>query len=131
MCITAVDRGEVGVSNIDLVKEITEALARNTNDREVLERYFAPDFKHWANGSRSDLKGYATHLAGYQLRYESFRIPAWDELFEADDRVVAAYVLKAEDKDGATTRLAVIAIWRLKDGKVISLREVDTPVAEG
>jgi hypothetical protein len=30
--------------------------------------------------------------------------------------------------DGPPNRLAVIAIWRLKDGKVVALREVDAQV---
>lgn len=113
------------MSNLDRVKEITDAFARNADDRQVLDRFFAPDFEHWANGRKSDLEGYATRLQNYRSRYEGFRMPAWDELFEADDRVVAAYVLEAKSKDGTVTHVPVIAIWRFKDDKVVALREVD------
>jgi ketosteroid isomerase-like protein len=117
------------MSNLDRVKEITESFAREGDDRAVLDRFFAPEFEHWANGRRSDLKGYAAHLAGYRTRYESFRIPAWDELFAADDRVVAAYTLEAKTKGGSVERVPVMAIWRFRDGKVVSLRGVDARAA--
>ena len=54
------------MSNLDLVKEITARFEKNTDDRAVLDNYFSPDFVHWANGRRSDLQGYAAHLARYR-----------------------------------------------------------------
>jgi ketosteroid isomerase-like protein len=36
-----------------------------------------------------------------------------------------AYTLEATRKDGGVERIPVMAIWRIQDGKVISLREVD------
>ena len=122
---------ETRMSNLDLVQEITEAFALNADARQVLDRFFAPSFEHWANGRRSDLEGYAAHLAGYRSRYKSFRVPTWDELFEAGDRVVAAYVLEAKGKDGTTTHVPVIAIWRFQDDKVVALREVDALATGG
>jgi ketosteroid isomerase-like protein len=116
---------EDAMENIELVKEITGLFARNTEVRAVLDRYFAPDFVHWANGRQSDLKSYAARLDGYRNTYDGFSIPAWDELFAADDRVVVAYTLEAKKKDGSVERIPVMAIWRLKDGKVVALREVD------
>jgi hypothetical protein len=119
------------MGNVDRVREITERFAENRDDREILRQAFAPDFVHWANGRRSDLEAYAAHLAGYRERYDGFRVPAWDELFEAGDgRVVASYVLEARTKSGSVERIPVMAIWRFnRDGKVASLREVDGPAA--
>ncbi len=113
------------MSNLDLVKEITAGFENNARDRAALDRYFAPDFVHWANGERSDLQGYAAHLEQYERDYEGFTIPTWDEAFEAGDRVVAAYTLEATAKDGVTERIPVMAIWQIQDGKVTSLREVE------
>jgi hypothetical protein len=80
---------------------------------------------HWANGKRSDLKGYAARLAGYPESYKGFTIPTWDEAFEAGDKVVVAYTLEASKKAGGAERIPVMAIWRVQSGKVTSLREVD------
>ena len=113
------------MSNLDLVKEITARFEKNTHDQAVLEKYFSPDFVHWANGKRSDLQGYSAHLARYEREYKGFTIPTWDEGFEAGDKVVVAYTLEATRKDGGVERIPVMAIWRIQDGKVISLREVD------
>ncbi len=113
------------MSNVDLVKEITGQFARNTDDRAVLDKYFAPEFVHWANGHRGDLRSYAAHLSQYRKAYERFEIPSWDELFAAGDRVVAAYTLQAKKKDGEVEKIPVIAVWQIEGGKVTSLREVE------
>jgi SnoaL-like domain len=76
----------------------------------------------------SGKEGYAARLAAYGKKYRRYRIPAWDEAFAADDKVVVSYTLVAEKADGPPDTLAVIAIWRLNDGKVVALREVDAPV---
>jgi ketosteroid isomerase-like protein len=114
------------MGNVELVREITGEFAKNADDSALLKKYFAPEFVHWANGRQSDLQGYASRLAEYRSHYEGFTVTAWDELFAAeDDRVVAAYTLAARKKGGATEQIPVIAIWRLRGGKVVSLREVD------
>jgi SnoaL-like domain len=115
------------MDNIAIVKEITNRFCENTGDAEALRQYFAPGFEHIANGTRSDLSGYAAHLASFGKKYRRFRIPAWDEAFASDDKVVVSYTLEAEKSDGSRDKIAVIGIWRLKDGKVVALREVDAP----
>jgi ketosteroid isomerase-like protein len=119
-------KGEEGeMSNLDLVKEITDAFCSNHLDREVLSKYFDRDFKHIANGAETDLAGYSAHLAEYGSAYKHFRIPAWEELFESGDKVVTSYMLEGDTASGEKQNTAVMAIWRIKDGKVTSLREVD------
>ena len=59
--------------------------------------------------------------------YRRLRIPAWDELFAAGDRVVSAYTLEAERPNGEKEEMEVMAVWRIQGGKVGSLREVDVP----
>jgi hypothetical protein len=116
------------MDNTALVKEITNAFCENGNDPAVVQKYFAPNFVHVGNGKRSDLSAYLARLAEYQRRYTRFRIAAWDELFTVDDKVVVSYTLEAEKGAGPPDRMAVMAIWQLKDGKVIALREVDALV---
>lgn len=113
------------MSNLDLVKEITDAFCSNRLDQEVLSKYFAQDFKHVANGHETDLEGYSKHLAEYGNTFKHFKIPAWDELFESGDKVVASYMLEGETQSGEKQNTAVMAVWRIQDGKVKSLREVD------
>ncbi len=113
------------MDNIEIVKEITTAFAENRHDQATIEKYFASDFEHIANGERTDLRGYGERLANYMANYKSFKIPTWDELFSTDDKVVASYSIEAERNDGAQERIVVMAIWRLRDKKVIALREVE------
>ncbi len=80
------------------------------------------------NGRRSDLRGYSEHLGRYMREYERFRISELDEPIAADDRVVTSYTLEGEKRNGEKEEMAVMAIWRLEDGKVKSLHEVDAPV---
>jgi ketosteroid isomerase-like protein len=113
------------MSNVELVNDITEQFARNTDDKAVLEKHFAPEFVHWTNGRKGDLRSYAAHLAAYRSAYDRFSIPSWDELFAAEDRVVVAYTLEAKKTDGAVERIPVMAVWTIENGKVTALREVD------
>jgi hypothetical protein len=113
------------MNNIEIVKEITNAFVKNLDDQEVLKKYFSPDFVHYANGQATDLKGYSARLSSYMGRYKSVKLSAWDELFAVDDKVVVSYILELETKEGVSQKAAVMAIWRLQEGKVVSLREVD------
>src|SRR5690606_29291236 len=80
------------------------------------------------NGRRSDLRGYSEHLGRSMPEYARFRISGLDEPIAADDRVVTSYALEGEKRNGEKEEMAVMAIWRLEDGKVKSLHEVDAPV---
>jgi ketosteroid isomerase-like protein len=125
--IVSASEGDAAMNNVDLVKEVVQKFCENKQDENVLNKYFAPDFEHTANGKRGRLKDYAERLAAYGKTYEHFRIPAWDDIFAAGDKVVTSYVLEA-NKAGKHENFAVMAIWRVKDGKITALREVDAPV---
>jgi hypothetical protein len=78
----------------------------------------------------SDKAGYLARGREYREQYTSIDRPEFDELFEADGRVVAAYTLTLHRQDGADERMAVMAVWTVgDDGKVTELREVDAPAA--
>lgn len=116
------------MDNIKIVKAITNSFCENRYDEKTLSEYFAPDFKHTANGIESGLKGYSEHLGKYAGKYENFKVENWDELFAAGDRVVASYTLSGNKKDGSKDKTAVMAIWNFANGKVTALREVDAAV---
>ena len=78
------------------------------------------------NGQPIDLNAYARHVAAYTGQFKRMRIPRWEERFAADDdKVVVAYTFEGERADGAQARVAVMAVWRLREGKVASLHEVN------
>jgi ketosteroid isomerase-like protein len=118
------------MNNTEIVQEITNAFCENRLDQQTLAKYFAQNFEHTANDRRTDLKGYSEHLANYMREYKKFRLRGWDELFSAGDKVIASYTLEAEKDTGGQDQLVVMAIWRLADGKVVSLREVDAKLAK-
>jgi ketosteroid isomerase-like protein len=117
------------MDNLEIVREVTDAFCQNRLDQRALETYFAPDFQHVANGKTTDLRGYSQRLDTYMKDYDRFRIPAWDELFAAGDKVVTSYTLEGEKKSGGRDTMNVMAVWRLSDGKIASLREVDASLA--
>jgi hypothetical protein len=80
-----------------------------------------------ANGATADKSGYLARGREYREQYASIDRPEFDELFAVDDRVVVAYTLVLHRQNGSTERMAVMAIWTVKDGKVTELREVDAP----
>jgi ketosteroid isomerase-like protein len=112
------------MSNTELIKAITAAFCDNRADQSVIDKNFASDFVFWSNGKKGDLAGYRAALAEYQKGYDRFSIANWDELFEAHDRVIVAYRLDGAKKAGGLDALYVMAVWQVKLGKVVSLREV-------
>ena len=57
----------LSLSSVD--RRVPEALSTsrewNKLDQQIIAKYFAPEFEHIGNGSRTNLKGYAEHLAEY------------------------------------------------------------------
>jgi hypothetical protein len=85
-----------------------------------------PPPKHRSNAGVARLN----RIALSAPQYASIDRPEFDELFEADGRVVAAYTLNLHRQDGSSERMAVMAVWTVSDdGKVTVLREVDAPAA--
>ncbi|MGE5637013.1 MAG: nuclear transport factor 2 family protein [Nocardioidaceae bacterium] len=113
----------------ELVRDITFKMCDHDFDLDLVKSTFSDDFVHNANGATSDKAGYLARGHEYRDQYASIDRPEFDELFAVGDRVVAAYTLRLERKDGSAERMAVMAIWTLADGKVTALREVDAPAA--
>lgn len=113
------------MNNLETVKKITKAFLVNHQDIQAVNKYFAPNFQHTVNGVTSDVNGYKMHLTKYARKYKNFRVPKWSEALEVGDKVVVAYTLIGERKEGGEDKIAVMAIWQLGEGKVIALREVD------
>jgi ketosteroid isomerase-like protein len=117
------------LDNAELVRDFTNKMCDRDFDLDLVESTFADDFVHHANGASADKGGYLARGREYREQYESIDRPEFDELFAVDDRVVVAYTLGLHRRDGASERMAVMAIWTLDGGKVTALREVDAPAA--
>jgi SnoaL-like domain len=99
-------------------------------DLDLAEPTYADNFVHHANGAMTDKPGYLARSREYREQYASIDRPEFDELFEADDRVIVADTLGLHRKDGSSERMAVMAVWTVgDDGKVTALRDVDAPAA--
>jgi SnoaL-like domain len=114
----------------EFVKDVTYKMCDHDFDLDLVESTYADGFVHHANGATSDKAGYLARGREYRDQYTSIDRPEFDELFEADGRVVAAYTLNLKREDGSSERMAVMAVWTVSDdGKVTALREVDAPAA--
>jgi hypothetical protein len=118
------------MDKLEFIKDITYKMCDHDFDLDLVETTYADNFVHHANGAMTDKSGYLARGREYREQYASIDRPEFDVLFEADDRVVAAYTLRLHRKDGSSERLAVMAVWTVgDDGKVNALREVDAPAA--
>jgi ketosteroid isomerase-like protein len=117
------------MDSVDFVKDITHKMCDRDFDLDLVESTFADDFVHHGNGMKSDKAGYLARGREYREQYASIDRPEFDELFAVDDRVVVAYTLGLHRRDESTERMAVMAIWTVRDGKIAALREVDAPAA--
>lgn len=116
------------MSNADRIREITYRMCDRDFDLELVEDEFTDDFTHTANGTTTDKAGYLQRGREYRELFERIERPEFDELLEIEDRVVVAYTLTPHRRDGGVQRLAVMAIWTLRDGKIAALREVDAEI---
>ncbi len=117
------------VDTLEFVRDITFKMCDRDFDVDLVESTFAEDFVHHGNGATSDKAGYLARGREYREQFASIDRPEFDELFAVDDRVVVAYTLQLHRNDGDAERMAVMAIWTVRDGKVAALREVDAPAA--
>jgi hypothetical protein len=117
------------MSTVDFIRDITYKMCDRDFDLDLVESTFADDFVHHGNGATTDKAGYLARGQEYREQFASIDRPQFDELFAIDDRVVVAYTLALQRRDGSTERMAVMAIWTVVDGKVTALREVDAPAA--
>jgi ketosteroid isomerase-like protein len=117
------------MDQIEFIRDITYTMCDRDFDLDLVESTFANDFVHHGNGARTDKAGYLARGREYREQFASIDRPEFDELFAIDDRVVVAYTLRLQRRDGETERMAVMAIWTVADGKVTALREVDAPAA--
>ena len=100
-------------------------------DLDLVESDFADDFVHHANGVTADRATYLERGRSYRERYEHIDRPTFDELEPVgDDWVLVAYTLRLTERGGRTDRVAVMALWTIRDDKVVELREVDAPVTD-
>jgi ketosteroid isomerase-like protein len=114
---------------VEFIRDITNKMCDRDFDLDLVESTFAEDFVHHGNGATTDKAGYLARGREYREQFASIDRPEFDELFAVDDRVVVAYTLGLHRRDGATERMAVMAIWTVSDGKVTALREVDAAAA--
>jgi ketosteroid isomerase-like protein len=118
---------EAHVDTLEFVRDITFKMCDRDFDLDLVESTFAEDFVHHGNGATSDKAGYLARGREYRERFATIDRPEFDELFAVDDRVVVAYTLQLHRNDGGDERMAVMAIWTVRGGKVVELREVDAP----
>jgi ketosteroid isomerase-like protein len=116
------------MGNADQIREITYRMCDKDFDLGLVEDQFTEDFVHTANGQTADKAGYLRRGREYRESFERIDRPEFDELIEIDDRVLVAYTLNLQRRDGGEQRMAVMAIWTLRDGKVSALREVDAEI---
>ena len=114
---------------VEFIRDITYKMCDRDFDLGLVESTFSDDFVHHANGATTDKAGYLARGREYREQFADIDRPEFDELFAVDARVVVAYTLTLHRRDGATERMAVMAIWTVADGKVTALREVDAPAA--
>ena len=117
------------MDTVEFIKDITYKMCDRDFDLDLVESTFADDFVHHGNGARSDKAGYLARGREYREQFASIDRPEFDELFAVDDRVVVAYTLALHRRDESTERMAVMAIWTVRDDEVAALREVDAPAA--
>jgi ketosteroid isomerase-like protein len=115
------------VDTVEFIRDITFKMCDRDFDLDLVESTYSDDFVHHANGATTDKSGYLARGREYREQYARIDRPEFDELFAVDDRVVVAYTLVLHRQNGSTERMAVMAIWTVRDGKVTELREVDAP----
>jgi hypothetical protein len=102
------------MDNVAYVQEITGRMADRDFDLDLVESDFTDDFVHHANGVTADKATYLARGRSYRERYERIHRPAFEVL----------------ERGGNTDRIAVMALWTIRDGKVAALREVDAAVSD-
>ncbi|UMR32377.1 nuclear transport factor 2 family protein [Massilia sp. MB5] len=94
------------------------------------EKYFDPDYVQVVDGKTLDYAEATHHFGIVRDKMTSLRITIND--FVADgDTIAESHIVDGETKDGEIVQFEVIAITRLKDGRIWRLNELTRQIKGG
>jgi ketosteroid isomerase-like protein len=118
------------MSNIDLLRESYAAYGRR--DFAGATQFFAEDIV-WRipDPARATLSGRDAVLGFFVALAQQFAVHtiSLDDAVEQGDRIVAFITHTFTRSDGVSGSVAAVHDWRLRDGKLVSMREVADTMA--
>jgi predicted SnoaL-like aldol condensation-catalyzing enzyme len=109
--------------NIEVVMEMFKEVAEK-KDSDKIDNYFAPNFVIVSNTTERNLSEFKKHLDEAFANSSSINISDVADIFAQGDKVVERYTMVVTDKKNNKQVLEGIAIFQLKDNKIIKWWDV-------
>jgi hypothetical protein len=86
-------------------------------------KYMSTDYVEHIDGKVFDFKQWLHHMKGLKVLMKSYTL-TFDEIVAEKDQLATSYVVHAVKKDGSQLDIRIIAIFKIKDGKMIYCDEL-------
>lgn len=138
MCLALV--GEIAVmssafgnsqeNNKELIQRMfRDVIEPDAFDENVINRYFSPTYIQKVDGKTLDFAGFGDHMRAVKAAITNTRVTV-DLMMAEGNKVIDIHHVAADKRGGGQVRVRVVALFEIKDGKIVRCDE-DTHVEEG
>ena len=86
-------------------------------------KYMSTDYVEHIDGKVFNFPQWLHHMSGLKEMMKSYSL-TFDEVLAEGDKIAASYVVHATKKDGSKLEIRIIAIFKIKNGKMIYCDEL-------
>jgi hypothetical protein len=86
-------------------------------------KYMSTDYVEHIDGKVFNFKQWLHHMNGLKDLMQSYTL-TFDEIVAEGEQIATSYVVHATKKDGSKLDIRIIAIFKIKDGKIIYCDEL-------
>lgn len=90
---------------------------------EDYTKYMSTDYIEHIDGKVFNFKQWLHHMKGLKDMMKSYRL-TFDEIVAEKNKIAASYVVHATKKDGSKLDIRIIAIFKIKDSKMVYCDEL-------
>ncbi len=109
------------MSYTTLLKNVWDAIyAPETDEKEIVEKYFHPNYEQCINGIKMNRTEYIQHVIEQKQNMQVNNIE-YKHIIEKDCEVFALYYPKGKNNDNQSIQAEVIAYFSFKDQQILRI----------
>lgn len=95
----------------------------------AVEKYFSTSYTQTTDGKTSDYSEFLNHLKALKAHIAKLEMLPFEEFICDGSKVVLRYTVTAQPKFGEVAKIQMLAIFELKDGKIVRCWELSHPLS--
>lgn len=110
--------------NIQLITQMYQQVLQKRNPAAV-PKFYSKSYKQYSNlDPVLNYQGLVKHVKGFQQKFSYVHVLPFINTFAYDDKVIVKYKAVGKMKSGKQIQSVLLAVWQIKNGKIIRNWEV-------